>query len=120
MRRKVLDAQANPGDANIDERVSQRFRDITRIELECMFAQSRKIETSIELRHEIAQPADSENRGSPSTPVEMNDLTASRMVSDKVDFSGQLLDVSLDWFQSARSLCVASTVKAHLFVKRHV
>ena len=86
MRRKILNTEARPGHANVGKRARERFCDISRIKLERMLAQCRKVKTNVELRNELAQPLRADNGGSSPTPMEMNDPPASHAIGEQVDF----------------------------------
>ena len=61
VRGKILHAETCACHANVGKDGCELFCHVTRIKLECMLAQRRKVETNVELRDEIAQPLSPEN-----------------------------------------------------------
>ena len=86
VRGKILHAETRACNANIRKSGGELFRDIARIKLERMLTQGRKIEANVELRDEIAQSVSPENRWRATTPVEMDDTAAPRVIRDEIDF----------------------------------
>jgi hypothetical protein len=53
-----------------------------------MLTHCRKVETNVESRNQITQSIRSEDGWGATTPMEMNDTSAPRVIGDEVDFPG--------------------------------
>ena len=120
MCRKVLDSETCTRYADVSKRTREFFCDVTRIQLERVLTQCGKVKTDAELRNELTQPLWAKNGGGSSTPMEMNDPPALRMIGDEIDLSDQLLNISCNWFESPYRLGMAPAVETYRFAKRNM